>query len=223
MGAGAFDAFVGTVVDIKSARSRRHPAQALRAEAVVDLACPFSYLVAERMQRAFPQLTWALAANAVVDRRDPTADPARVDRVRAAAISRADALRMPLQWPDRFPGEVPAAMRAASLAIEHGRGGEFILAAGRLAFCGGFDLEDPEILAEAAAAAQLDLDSCLIAARDEGRDAPIDARGRRLLAAGADRLPVLRVGRTLLWGERRISAFLLAGPRRPEPVRAGLS
>ena len=110
-------------------------------------------------------------------------------------------------------------MRAASLAIERGRGCEFVLAAGRLAFCGGFDLEDPEILAEAAAAAQLDLDECLAAARDEQRDAAIEAAGRRLLAVGADRLPALQVGRSLIWGERRISAYLLAGQPRHAAAR----
>lgn len=205
---------MGTVVNLAEARHRRHPAQGLRAHAVVDLACPFSYLVAERVQRAFPHVTWGLATNAHVDRRDPAADATRVERMCSVAQDRAAGLRMPLQWPDRFPADAPAAMRTASLAIEKGRGGEFILAASRLAFCGGFDLEDPEILAEAAAAAQLDLDDCLEAARDERRDVAVEAKSRRLLAAGADRLPVLRVGRTLLWGERRISAFLLTGPRR---------
>jgi hypothetical protein len=29
--------------------------------------------------------------------------------------------------------------------------------------------------------------------------------GRRLLAAGADRLPALRVGRALFWGEERVA------------------
>ena len=44
----------------------------------------------------------------------------------------------------------------------------FVLAATRLAFCGGFDLEDPEILAEAAAAAGIVLDDYLQASRDSG-------------------------------------------------------
>ncbi len=204
---------VGTVVTLESERRRRHPGEGLRAHCVVDLGCPFSYLVAEHVQRTFTRLTWGLACNAVVDRRDPSADPARVGRIRAAADDRAAAAGLPLQWPERFPDETTVAMRVASLAIELGRGGDFILAAGRLAFCGGFDLEDPEILAEAAAAAQIDLEAGLRAAREESRDARIEATSRRLLAAGADRLPVLRVGRTLLWGERRISAFLAAGPR----------
>jgi 2-hydroxychromene-2-carboxylate isomerase len=211
---------MGTVVNLEQHRRRRLPVEILRAQCYVDLACPFSYLAAERVQRAFTQLSWCPASNAVVDRRDPAADPARADRVRETAERRAAELRLPLEWPDRFPREVPAAMRAAALAIEHGRGGEFILAAGRLAFCGGFDLEDPDVLAEAAAAAHLDLDAVLRAARDERRDAPVEATSRRLLAAGAERLPVVRVGRTLLWGERRITAFLAT---RPGPAAAQLS
>jgi 2-hydroxychromene-2-carboxylate isomerase len=79
-----------------------------------------------------------------------------------------------------------------------------VLAATRLAFCGGFDLDDPEILAEAAAAAGLGLDACLHAAGDRRRDGAIEAAGRRLLAAGADRVPALRIGRALYWGETQV-------------------
>ena len=85
-----------------------------------------------------------------------------------------------------------------------------MLAATRLAFCGGFDLDDPEILAEAAAAAGVALDDCLRAAGDERRDGEIERAGRALLAAGADRLPALRVGRALYWGERRVGEALVA-------------
>jgi predicted DsbA family dithiol-disulfide isomerase len=205
---------VGTVVSLDSKRQPRIGAPARRVQVYVDLACPFSYLTAERIHRAFSRVTWRLASNASVDRRDPAADPARRERVIAAAAARAAELHIPLQWPERFPSDTPAAMRAASLAIDRGRGGEFILAAGRLAFAGGFDLEHPEILAEAAAAAQIDLDECLFAARDERRDDAIEAASLRLLQAGVERLPALRVDRMLLSGERRISAYLAAGPAR---------
>jgi 2-hydroxychromene-2-carboxylate isomerase len=125
--------------------------------------------------------------------------------VRAVAERRAAELRLPLVWPERYPADVPAAMRAASYAAEHGRGAAFVLAAGRLAFCGGFDLDDPEILFEAAAAAGLGLDDSLRAAGDCGRDGAMEAAGSRLLAAGADRLPALRVGRSLFWGEEKVA------------------
>lgn len=212
---------MGTVVDLASRRRKATAAvpPSARATCFVDLSCPFSYLAAERVGRAFSTVTWRLASNGCVDRSDPASDPSGAVRAREVAEERAAQLRLPLEWPDRFPGETPAAMRVASLAIEHGHGGEFILAAGRLAFCGGFDLEDPEILAEAAAAAQIDLDDCLRAARDASRDAAIEATSKRLLAVGADRLPALQVNRALLWGERRISAYLLAGPAPRTAVR----
>src|SRR5204863_806397 len=121
------------------------------------------------------------------------------------AVARAALLRMPLVWPERHPASRPAVMRAAAYAAEQGRGAPFVLAASRLAFCGGFDLDDPEVLAEAAAAAGVGLRECLQAAGDVARDAAIEAEALRLAAAGADRLPVVRVGRTLFCSERRIA------------------
>jgi 2-hydroxychromene-2-carboxylate isomerase len=140
-----------------------------------------------------------------VTRQSAAGDPVAERRLCRAVEARAAQLRMPLVWPERFPAEVPAAMRMAAYAAESGRGAAFALAAGRLAYCGGFDLEDPEILAEAAAAAGLGLDPCLAAARDESRDGALEDAGRRLLAAGADMLPALRVGNALFWGEERVA------------------
>jgi hypothetical protein len=48
------------------------------------------------------------------------------------------------------------------------------------------------------------------AAGDVRRDGPIEQAGLRLLAAGADRLPVLRVGRMLFCGEERLSEAVAA-------------
>ena len=86
----------------------------------------------------------------------------------------------------------------------------FALAAGRLAFCGGFDLGDPEVLAEAAAAAGVPLDECLAAAGDASRDEHLAAAGRRLHEMGARELPVLRVGRRLFSGEGRLPEAIAA-------------
>ena len=71
------------------------------------------------------------------------------------------ALRLPLVWPDRLPRRARGRSRAAAYAAEIGAGARFALAASRLAFCGGFDLDDPETLAEAAAAAGIPLRACL--------------------------------------------------------------
>ena len=86
-------------------RERVHDtaAGASRAQCFVDLACPFSYLAVERVHRAFAQVTWRLASNTGVDRRDPASDPTRAARVVASAERRAAELRLPLEWPDVFP------------------------------------------------------------------------------------------------------------------------
>jgi len=184
--------------------------QRSRARFFFDLSCPFTYLVAERVERGFDEVVWTPASAGALRRSCLAHDDVAAAAVHRAAEERAAALRMPLVWPERFPTEVSAAMRVAALAAENGRGAGFVLAATRLAFCGGFDLDDPEILAEAAAAAGVVLDDCLRAARDESRDSPIEAAGRLLLAAGADRLPALRIGRALYWGERRVGEALHA-------------
>jgi 2-hydroxychromene-2-carboxylate isomerase len=203
---------MGEVIQLEQRRRQRRGshrvgtrADLLRTEFLFDLACPFTYLAAERVERAFDSIVWTPVSDAAVTRTATAGDPVSERRLCRAVEARAAQLRMPLVWPERFPADVPAAMRVASYAADCGRGAAFTLAAGRLAYCGGFDLEDPEILAEAAAAAGVGLDACLEAARDESRDGRLEAAGRRLLAAGADMLPALRVGRALFAGEERVA------------------
>jgi 2-hydroxychromene-2-carboxylate isomerase len=185
-------------------RPRQRVAQS-RAEFYFDLACPFTYLAAERVDRAFDHVVWTPASATILRGGALESDPEALALLRAAAEERARTLRLPLEWPESFPADVPAAMRVASHAAASGRGTAFVLAAGRLAFCGGFDLDDPEILFEAAAAAGLGLEDSLRAAGDRGRDGAIEAAGSRLLAVGADRLPALRLGRSLIWGEEKVA------------------
>ena len=201
---------MGEVIRLAERRKARRtrPGQRVarvRAEFFFDLACPFTYLAAERVERAFDHVVWTPASKTALRGGSLDSDAAALEAVRTAAEERATALRLPLEWPETFPADVPAAMRVASHAAECGRGAAFVLAAGRLAFCGGFDLDDPEILFEAAGAAGLVLEDCLQAAGNRGRDGKIEAAGRRLLAVGADRLPALRVGRSLFWGEEKVA------------------
>ena len=116
---------------------------------------------------------WRPASAAALERCDAgLADRGAGERSRRAAERRAaDAAPAAAVARPRPPQDVPAAMRAAvATRPSAGRGAAFVLAAGRLAFCGGFDLDDPEILAEAAAAAGIGLDECLRAAGDVARD-----------------------------------------------------
>jgi 2-hydroxychromene-2-carboxylate isomerase len=163
-----------------------------------DLISPWTYLAAERVERHFAGVRW----RPVVP--DALAPEECDEAARREVELRAAELRMPLVWPETWPSTGRSAMRVASLAAERGRAAPFVLAASRLAFCGGYDLDDPEALAEAAAAAGLGLEECLQAAGDLRRDGPLERTGLRLLAQGADELPVFVVGHVLFCGERRL-------------------
>jgi 2-hydroxychromene-2-carboxylate isomerase len=177
-----------------------------------DLACPFSYFAAERVERLLGEVEWVPAAGAKVSGRE-------LSGFRIQAERRAAELRLPLVWPERFPAPTPVALRAAARAAQLGAGVGFALAAARLAFCGGFDLEDPEVLAEAAAAAGLTLEECFAAAGNQALDASLVATARGLQAQGLGRLPAVRIHGRLFEGERRLAeaaalaSEFLTGPR----------
>jgi 2-hydroxychromene-2-carboxylate isomerase len=215
---------VSDVVQLAEVRDRKgRSVTANPAFFYFDLACPFSYLAAERIERLFGRVVWRPVLGEVVHRGDPWADPVRAAAARTAAERRAGELRVPLVWPEvgaGGAGSAVAAMRIASFAAERGRGARYAHAAGRLAWCGGFELDDPEVLAEAAAAAGLGLEESLHAGGDVARDGPMEAGARRLVAAGADRLPAVAVSRRLFAGELRLGEAMSASRSQPTSAAA---
>jgi 2-hydroxychromene-2-carboxylate isomerase len=224
---------MGDVISLGEVRAARAesraaaPAGAARAPRVTfffDLVSPWTYLAAERAERLFASDRWRPATGDAIAGGRTALDP-RDAAARTAAERRADALRLPLVWPEGWPGSGSGAMRVAALAAERGRAAPFVLAASRLAFCGGYELDDPEILAEAAAAAGLGLHEALAAAGQVRRDGPMERAALRLLRSGADELPAVTVGRTLFAGERRLAeaaaAALAPSERRGTTGRPG--
>jgi 2-hydroxychromene-2-carboxylate isomerase len=187
-----------------------------------DLSCPLSYVVSEQVSWTLGDVLWVPVSFASVRGvrsehslhecyeneigSPPEPEQPEIARPRERAEARARALRLPLVWPDRFPAEARRALRAAAHACEIGAGERFALAASRLAFCGGFDLDDPETLAEAAAAAGAPLDDCLNAAGDEGRDGALRATADALRSRGVTELPAFAVGRHWFEGEAGLLA-----------------
>ncbi|MGB2712302.1 MAG: hypothetical protein WBC33_12410 [Conexibacter sp.] len=190
----------------RSSRTASASPEVARTTLYFDLASPETYFVAERVERRFGDAVWCPAV-LWHGTQDGTIDPAHT---MAAAERRARELRMPLVWPERFPVPVPAAMRVATYAAERGCGSAFAIAAGRLAFCGGFDIGELDMVAEAAAAAGLEVSEALIAARDLGRDEVIVAAGRAL-GDGGMVLPALSHDGRTYCGEPQITAAL-SGP-----------
>jgi 2-hydroxychromene-2-carboxylate isomerase len=178
---------------VKLSRSEPAPPPAF----FFDVSCPLSYLTAERIERKLGAVEWVPVDGASLRRESLVRD-------RADAYAREP--RLPLVWPDRFPGAARCALRAAAFACEIGAGPAFALAASRLAFCGGFDLDDPETLAEAAAAAGVPLDECLQAAGEAWRDEELEYTTTFLRAQGVTELPAIRIGDRWFEGEAGLLA-----------------
>lgn len=196
------------MLERRAVRRRSSPGD--RPAFFFDAGCPLSYLAAEHVERRFGDVEWVPVSSAAV-RGELTGS--EIDALRAHAEEQAAALRLPLVWPDHFGAETPCVLRAASFAAELDAGARFGLAAARLAFCGGFDLDDPETLAEAAAAAAIPLGRCLDAAGDVNRDLALETTAAGLRARGVRELPVLRAGERWFAGRSgwRAASVVLAG------------
>src|SRR3954468_4275880 len=124
---------MGEVIRLDDRRARLRPESvmedAVRAEFLFDLASPFTYLAAERVDRAFDEVTWTPASARTLQCASMPVDSGDVQRIFDLASERAAALRLPLQFPERWPASVAAAMRVAHHAGQQGRGGAFVLAA----------------------------------------------------------------------------------------------
>ena len=207
---------MGEVIQLKPRRTARDVASNNGVRALfVDVGCPLSYLAAERAERTFGRLAW-IPVSSIAVRGELNRTETALLRRRAEA--QAEQLRLPLVWPERFGADHVRALRAATFAAEIGAGAQFALAAGRLAFCGGFDLDDPEALAEAAAAAAVPLGACLQAAADERWDIRLDAAAEMLRYRRVTELPVLREGEQWFAGHAgwRVAASLMSRPQRAD-------
>jgi 2-hydroxychromene-2-carboxylate isomerase len=179
-----------------------------------DVSDPLSYLTAEHVERSLGEVEWiAVDGHALTDR-----SASDLTALQEHAEDRARALRLPLVWPDSFPAATPCALRAAAYACEIGAGVQFALAASRLAFCGGFDLDDPEVLTEAAAAAGVPLDGCLEAAGERSRDDELAELAHTLRAHEVFELPAITIGGRWFAGD---AALLGAGAVQAKAYLAG--
>jgi 2-hydroxychromene-2-carboxylate isomerase len=181
---------MGQVIEL--AQVRRRKAGTVFA---FDLASPWTYLAADAVAADFPDARWV-----------PTI-AARHDHDCERAERAARSLGVRFLRPDVLPAG-RAANRAASLAAEHGRAREFALAAGRLAYGWGQDLDDHELIAQAAGIAELPLDATLEATFDPRRDPHLEQ-------AAVDGAPTLTTGGITLDGQALVEAMLGRAAARP--------
>lgn len=183
------------------------------ADFYYDLASPYAYLAAHRVDDLLPgPVRWRpILLGAVfkaTGRRSWAVSGPDTRRAGMREVERRAALyrQPPVVWPREWPANALSAMRAAIYALQCGREREFAHAAYAAAFQRGADLADVEVLAAAGEAAGLDGDAVRAATqepriKDALRTATDDA-----LAVGVFGAPTVVVAGRLFWGDDQLDA-----------------
>jgi 2-hydroxychromene-2-carboxylate isomerase len=184
-----------------------------------DLGSPYAYLAAERVNGLFaergleppewrPILLGALFGR--FGRSSWAEGPGREAGI-AEVERRASAYGLPpIRWPEPFPGNTLAAMRAAIYAEQTGRTVAFALAAFRQAFSAGRDLTDPDNVLIAAAACELHPTAVLKAIDTTGVKSALRDATEEAGDLGVRGVPSLVVGAEVFWGDDRIEDAIAA-------------
>jgi 2-hydroxychromene-2-carboxylate isomerase len=183
-----------------------------------DLASPYSYLGAERVDGLFAAAglappTWRpILFGGLLKDLDRTPWGLTDERERHFAIieERAAAYGLPpLAWPDPSPANSLAAMRAATVAAAHGRTRDFALAAFREAFVNGRDLGTAETIADAAGACGLraEIEAGITAPETK---AAVRAATEEAARVGLEGVPTVALGPDLFWGDDRLEEAVAA-------------
>jgi 2-hydroxychromene-2-carboxylate isomerase len=176
-----------------------------------DLGSPYAYLTAERLARVLPEpIAWQplslgglFKANgrsswALGDHQRRQAGMAEVER-RAR-----DHGLPPIHWPEPWPGNYLMAMRAATFALNVGRGREFTRTAFRDTFAHGHDLSVPERVLDAAERAGLDRGETQSATQEPEIKQALRAATDAAHALGVIGVPTIAIDGELFWGDDRL-------------------
>ena len=164
-----------------------------------DLASPRAYFAAERVLHVLPApARWQpiLAARlGSADRFDGWRRGSEAEAFREEAERRAGELGLQaLRWPEPFPFDSEAAMRAATYAASIGRAVPFAQAAFRQAFAGGHSLADADYVLIAAAACEMHPAAVLRAAELRSIAERLAQTSAEAARAGVTEVPALVVG-----------------------------
>ena len=178
-----------------------------------DVGSPYAYLAAERIDRVLPgpvewqpvllgglfkltgRSSWALG-----DYRRRQAGMAEIER-RARGYGQP-----PIVWPDPWPTDYLAAMRAVTWAFAEGVGRELAVQAFRDAFQRGRELSIEAHVLGAASAVGLDRRAAADAIRDPQVKAALREATESAHARGVFGVPTVEVAGELFWGDDRLES-----------------
>jgi len=174
-----------------------------------DLGSPYAWLAAERINALFPVVpVWEpILLGALFKRfgRDSWANGAgREEGMREVERRAASRSLPPVRWPEPWPGNMLAAMRAAVFAKQAGRAVAFSLAAFRQAYAGGRDLGEVDNVLVAAAACELHPNAVLKGIESRGVKDALRAATDEAGDRGVIGVPSVVVGDHVFWGDDRL-------------------
>jgi len=176
-----------------------------------ELNSPYSWLAAERINSTLPEPpVWKpISYGHVVKHTGVLPWSLKEDRSKGMIEVERRAKERNLQavrWPDGWPAETPTltALRAATFAMEIGKGVAFSLAAFRQEFNAGRSLGDVDTLLLAAAACELHPDAVLKAIERESIKQRLTDATNEAIERGVTGVPTVAVGGELFWGDDRL-------------------
>lgn len=174
-----------------------------------DLVSPYAYLAVERAARVLPRPPELepILVGAIFKLRGSGSWAATANReMRMAEIEvRAKHYGLPpLAWPQTWPGNALAAMRAATWAKAEGRVAEFAHAVYRAEFVAGRDPADLDVLAACADEAGLDGGELADAIQRPAIKAGLRGATTAAWDTGVRGVPTLVVGEVVLFGDDQL-------------------
>ena len=175
----------------------------------LDLASPYAYLAAERVQLLFEEpVAFAPVLLGAIFQRRGWGSWAHTDRRAegmAEVTQRARRYGLPeLAWPQEWPANALAADRAALWACRQGNGERFMHALYRRQFAHGEDIADLSVLAGAAADVGLDGSRLLEAIGSSEVKEALRRATDEAWELGVRGIPTIRVGERLFYGDDRL-------------------
>ena len=184
-----------------------------------DLGSPYSYLAAERVAQVLGVVpVWQPILLGVLFKHTGRGSWSLGDG-RAAGMAEVERRAAsyglpPIRWPEPWPGNMLAAMRAAVFAQQAGRVVAFSLAAFRQAFVGGRDLSDLDNVLLAAAACELHPRAVLKGIESRSVKDRLRAATEEAIGRGVVGVPTVAVGERVFWGDDRLEEAAAAVGRR---------
>jgi 2-hydroxychromene-2-carboxylate isomerase len=174
-----------------------------------DLGSPYSYLAAERVNHVLPVVpVWQPVLLGAIFKARGYGSWSEADERESGMAEverRAREYGLPeIRWPDPWPGNTLAAMRAATFAQQTGRTVAFALAAFRQAFAAGRDLTDVDNVLLAAAACELHPRAVLKGIEMQSVKDGLRAATGDAIARGVTGVPSVMVGDQVFWGDDRL-------------------